>query len=263
VTAATFAIDFGTLNGDDSFRPVAETHPRLGVVRLPAPGSGGTDSVEPPSGQAYIRRYRDAIVAANRPVRAILGYCAGGVLACAVAAALRRAGVPVPLVVIVDTHPDGGDPVAEFGRAMREMGWSPASATGLDLAAEMAELRAWCAGGKRWPAVARMERLCGQFLHDTLAARGIPPAGRERIVPAIQGRCTVWLRYVTASAALARRAYAGPMAVVSSATTAGWMVPAWTSETVRVHVLPCERHDLLRSAELPELLFRLLDDDSD
>jgi hypothetical protein len=60
---------------------------------------------------ACVDRWADELLATGRPVRAVLGYCAGSALAARLADAIAATGPP-PMVVLFDAAPTTGDSLA-------------------------------------------------------------------------------------------------------------------------------------------------------
>jgi hypothetical protein len=91
--------------------------PRREVWTATQPAAGGDITVGAPD---YVRHWADGLAASGRPVGAVLGFCAGGVFATALAEEIgrRQGGLP-PTVILDPEPPTAATLVKQFEGAMR------------------------------------------------------------------------------------------------------------------------------------------------
>jgi hypothetical protein len=117
-------------------------------------------------------RWAGELLATGRPVRAVLGYCAGAALAAALADAIAAAGPP-PMVVLFDAVPaDGGSLAGQFTEALE------ASARHLT-AAELAGARDLA------------EQLAARYPDDLPRLAAALAARYDQLIGAVAGRLSV------------------------------------------------------------------------
>ncbi|MEU6070173.1 MULTISPECIES: alpha/beta hydrolase family protein [Streptomyces] len=221
--------------------PLLEPPLTLWASRPPGP-----DDQVPPTGNAYLDWWLGEVRASGAPVDAVLGYCAGGVFAAALAERIAD-WQPAPRLILLDPElPATSGLYDDFHTA------------GDSLAALLtpAELDAFHARGEALEAQYGDDRLpvAGRELADTFTAAVAAAADRldldEDIRDELSGAFVSLVSYLTAATTLS------PLPAWSTATALTTTAP--DQPVGREERIAVAHDDLLRSAETARALQRLL-----
>ncbi|MFE0512117.1 hypothetical protein [Streptomyces sp. NPDC058964] len=223
--------------------PLLEPSLTLWASRPPGP-----DDQVPPTGNAYLDWWLGEVRASGAPVRAVLGYCAGGVFAAALAERIAD-WQPAPRLILLDPElPATSGLYDDFHTA------------GDSLAALLtpAELDAFHARGEALKAQYGADRLpvVGRELADTFTGAVAAAADRldldEDIRDELSGAFVSLVSYLTAATTLS------PPAAWSTATALTTTAPE--QPVGHEERIPVAHDDLLRSTATARVLERLLAD---
>lgn len=240
-----FAIDFGTASGSNSFQGVVRRGiPGHEVMRLRPPGLKGEPEVDLNTA-AYVGHYMRMIEESGAVPTALLGYCAGGLFTCELAARLRAEGLRSVPVVLLDTVGTGPRHIAdEFARNLCDLGWSEQAAFGVDLPrardTALSLLTQDLTTGLTF-----LERAVTQFVSEFMIAHGVDDNLVEQLIRTTITRILSCLRYIAASTVRADVRTAEPTHVIVSRSLACTAEAFWASTGTRVHVVECEHRNLL------------------
>ncbi|MGW7385791.1 hypothetical protein [Streptomyces sp. NPDC054794] len=208
----------------------------------------GPDDQVPPTGNAYLDWWLGEVRASGAPVEAVLGYCAGGVFAAALAERIAD-WQPAPRLILLDPElPSTSGLYDDFHTAGDSLG----------ALLTPAELDAFHARGEALKAQYGDDQLpvAGRELADTFTAAVAAAADRldldEDIRDELSGAFVSLVSYLTAATTLSP-------------------LPAWTTATALTttapdhpigdeHRVPVAHDDLLRSTATAHALQRLLAD---
>ncbi|MGW2640806.1 hypothetical protein [Streptomyces sp. NPDC001348] len=242
------AVDFAA--GSRGPAQFADLAPLLDPPRtLWATRPPGPDDQVPPTGNAYLDWWLGEVRASGTAVEAVLGYCAGGVFAAALADRIADWQQAPRLILLDPELPATSGLYADFHTAGDSLG----------ALLTPAELEAFHARGEALEARYGDDQLpvAGRELADTFTAAVAAAADRldldEDIRDELSGAFVSLVSYLTAATTLS------PLPAWSTATAVTTTTPE--HPVGHDHRVPVAHDDLLRSPETARALRRLLADD--
>jgi hypothetical protein len=248
------AVDFPAATRPEAvFKDLAENmgaHWSGYSVLQTVPSAGRVERNSP--GQDYILPWVDDIRVDGRPVAAVLGYCAGGVHAAAIAGEIGRWQQPAPQVILFDPQVDAGVLADEMCMQLERMLSSLLSAGEAEAAAGDARKVAAGNSGDLFDMADTVVDLFRQRSAPAFDRIGLSKAGRAHAVGIFQS----FMSYLAVTANLdPRTAWKNSSAVLSAEYTAiSGQDPAETGIFGRMATVDASHADLLRSESVVQMV---------